>query len=70
MLEDAYFNYPKIPNKVDGRIVPFYIKGRTVYITHSQYEVLHYLFWTTIISFAVVLLVVVVNKISKPKKDV
>jgi len=50
LLENTYVNYPRVPDKTLGRVVPREVKGITVYITERQSEVIHWVIWILIVS--------------------
>ena len=62
-------DYPLRANVSRGQVVPFQIKGKIVYLTKIQYETIHWLFWVSIVSFAVLFVVWAVDKQIKTKKS-
>jgi hypothetical protein len=69
VTENTYVTYPRVPNPSLGRVVPYDVKGITVYVTESQRETV---LWATRIldvSIALVLLGLVLNKYYLPKSD-
>jgi hypothetical protein len=45
VLENAYVNYPRVPDQGSGRVVPHHVKSVTVFITVHQSETIHSIEW-------------------------
>ena len=62
ILENSYVNYPKVPNRQEGKTTPHAVKGVVVYITERQQLFLSWLMWTEFGSAIVAALVILIHR--------
>jgi hypothetical protein len=60
-LKNVYFDYPQNPVPSVGRVVPFEIKGRTVFITGEESSFLKLLGRVAVGAGAVIILVLIIH---------
>ncbi|MEJ1970016.1 MAG: hypothetical protein WDN03_15495 [Rhizomicrobium sp.] len=66
-FETTFFYYPKRPDFRSGSIVPYQVKGFTVYITEWQNEIVHTVMWILWIAIPLMLICLVLSRLSKAK---
>lgn len=62
ILDNTYVNYPRIPNKEEGRTVPYAVKGIVVYISEGQQVLLSWLTRIEIASGIVLAFVIILHR--------
>jgi len=67
-LSNTYFYYPQIPSPEEGKVVPFQIKSRVVYVTQDQAYYIIWLKWITYSSGIIFIATIIVNKINSNKR--
>jgi hypothetical protein len=65
-LDERYLYYPRQENPATSQIVPYEVKGVTVYLTIEQYTQIHWLMMAAIVSGSLVLLATILERNSKP----
>jgi len=60
-----FFYYPRNPDPITGRIVPYESRGVTVYIDPHESDLLSKLFWTEMISGLIALSLLFIQRRSK-----
>lgn len=56
--QNAFVNYPRVPNQPEGRIAPYLVKGVVVYITAEQRQLVSWTNWIFIGSGLICLLAI------------
>jgi hypothetical protein len=62
ILDNAYVNYPRVPNAEIGRTIPYEVKRIVVYVTEGQATALNWLSWLQIGSGAVILISLILTQ--------
>lgn len=62
LLDNAYVNYPRIPDAAQSRTVPYEVKRVVVYVTKLQSDVICMLEWTEIVSGGLILISLILNQ--------
>ncbi|PBB67504.1 hypothetical protein CK228_16995 [Mesorhizobium sp. WSM4312] len=64
LIDNEYVYFIRMPDPEVGKIVPYHVKGISVYITIEQYKFIYWLRFVEIISGALILIGALISKIN------
>ena len=69
LLELLYFDSPRQPDPLTGRIVPYVVKNIIIYITENLSDLLYWLQWSFYFFGALIVITVILDQIWPSKKS-